>query len=65
MTLKPRTYQVLQRAVEEGISYGYRRAHKHLEEGQTPSEQSLKDAIEDAVMLNITEWFHIDDWSED
>lgn len=65
MGLTPRTYQVLERAVEEGVSYGYRRAHKHLDQGQTPSEQMLKDAIQDAVLNSITEWFHIDSDHED
>ena len=51
--------------MEEGVSYGYRRAHKHLDQGQTPSEQMLKDAIQDAVLNSITEWFHIDSDHED
>ncbi len=56
--VRVRTYEVLSRAVDEGISYGYRRAHKH---DPNPSEQAIKDAIELAVMGSICEVFSFDE----
>ena len=45
-------YVVVARAVEEGVNYGYNRAHKHTDE---PSAEQLKQAIEDSVLLHLTE----------
>jgi hypothetical protein len=33
--MKPKFHVILEQAVEQGVSYGYRRAHKHVE---NPSE---------------------------
>jgi hypothetical protein len=48
------TYKIVARAVEEGINYGWNRAHKHTE---TPNEQHIKQEIENAVMNSLTEIF--------
>ena len=45
-------YAVISRAVEEGVECGYNRAHKHTD---TPSKDGMITAIEDAVMLNLSE----------
>lgn len=45
-------------AVEEGVAYGYQRAHKHTDQ---PSEEAVKQAIEEAVLNAIGNWFHMDD----
>jgi hypothetical protein len=45
-------YAILSRAVQEGIEYGYNRAHKHTD---TPSEETFKECIENAIMNNICE----------
>jgi predicted Zn-dependent protease with MMP-like domain len=58
MSFKPKTWKVLQQAVETGVSYGYRRAFKHTE---TPTEDEIKQAIEQAVLNEISEWFDIAD----
>lgn len=50
----PKTYTILERAVEEGVLLGYRRAFKHTD---NPSESAIADAITDAVMLTITDVF--------
>ncbi len=50
----PKTYAILERAVEEGVLLGYRRAFKHTD---NPSESAIADAITDAVMLTITDVF--------
>lgn len=56
--MKVKTYPVLSRAVEEGVAYGWTRAHKHTD---NPSEDSVKDAIADAVMSSIGEFFTFDE----
>lgn len=57
MTMKVKTYDVLCRAIEEGVERGYRRAHKHTD---TPEEDHLKNAIVDAIMLEICGVFIFD-----
>jgi len=52
--MKPNTYVILQRAVEEGALLGYRRAFKHIE---NPTEEQMVDAIADAIMLTVSEVF--------
>jgi hypothetical protein len=56
--MKPNTYAILSRAVEEGVAYGWNRAHKHT---PTPTADEATEAITDAVMLEIAEWFTFDD----
>jgi NADPH-dependent 7-cyano-7-deazaguanine reductase QueF len=52
--MKPNTYVILQRAVEEGALLGYRRAFKRVE---NPTEEQIVDVITDAVMLTVSEVF--------
>lgn len=55
-------YDVLQRAVEEGIAYGWRRAWKHAE--QQPEEaiaEEVRNQLHEAVISSISDWFHFDD----
>lgn len=47
-------YAVLERAVEEGIAHGWRRAHKHTD---TPDEDAVRGELISAVMSEICEWF--------
>jgi hypothetical protein len=56
--MKVRAYSVLSRAVEEGVEYGWRRAHKHTE---TPDPETIKDQIMTGVMNEICEYFDFDD----
>ena len=56
--MKPDTYRVLQMAVRDGAAIGYHRAFKHDDE---PSEERIIDAIEQAVMAQICEWFRFED----
>lgn len=62
MGLKPKTFVVLQRAIEEGVARGYRRAHKHTD---TPEESAICTSIEEAVMGEICEVFDFDDKQEE
>lgn len=59
--LRVRTFAVLERAVEEGVALGYRRAHKHSER---PPEAHILDAVARAVLDAIDEVFAVDDESE-
>jgi len=52
--LVPKTYPLLERAIEEGVTYGYRKAHKH---DDAPSEFEICSAIADAVMIQISDTF--------
>lgn len=43
----PRPYDQIEAAVESAVSYGWRRAHKHVE---NPEEEHILQAISSAVM---------------
>ncbi len=60
--MRVRSYDVLRRAVEEGIDCGWQRAHKHSD---TPTADHIKDHIYGAVMNNIGEYFDFDDLATD
>ena len=57
ITPKVRLYPILARAVEEGIAYGYNRAHKHVDQ---PSEEAIRTAIHNAVMGELAEILNFD-----
>lgn len=52
-----RTYEVFRRAVEEGVDYGWMRAHKHED---TPGAETVKDQIVQAIMNDVCEVFAFD-----
>lgn len=52
--MQPRTNVILQLAIEEGVNRGWNLAHKHVEE---PTEEAIKQRIEEAVMAAIYEYF--------
>jgi hypothetical protein len=56
--MKPKLHKILETAVEQGVSYGYSRAHKHIE---NPSEGAIIDSIVEQVMNSLDEWFDFDD----
>jgi hypothetical protein len=58
MTMKVRTRKVLEEAIERGVRVGYSRAFKHVE---NPSEDSIFDAIENAILGEIYESFYFDE----
>jgi hypothetical protein len=53
---------VLSRAIEEGVSYGWQRAHKHTE---TPDPQLIKETIEQAIENSICEVFTFDEFLDE
>lgn len=60
--MKPNTYVILERAVEEGALLGYRRAFKHVE---NPSEEAIVEAIVNGVMLSVSEVFEFSEQTGD
>lgn len=52
--MKANMYKLIERCVEEGVQYGYTRAHKHTDH---PTQEQLEDQIIQAVMNEICEWF--------
>ncbi len=60
--MKPNTYVILQRAVEEGALLGYRRAFKRVE---NPTEEFIVEALTDAIMLSVREVFNFTHQSGD
>ena len=55
--MKPKIYTILAQAVEDGVKRGYRRAFKYVE---APNEESIIEAVDDAVMASILEYFTFD-----
>ena len=56
--MQPKTYKVLDRAIEEGIRYGINRSMKR--EHSLTDEQFI-DEVRNAIMNEICEWFDIAD----
>ncbi len=60
--MRVRAYDVFHRAVEEGISLGWHRAHKHTD---TPGEDAIKDHMLTEVLNSVSEYFVFEDPSDD
>jgi len=60
--LKPKSYPILLQAVEEGVLYGYNRAHKNVDR---PDEVLLVDCIVKHTVQSILEWFEIESVKSD
>jgi hypothetical protein len=56
--MKLRAYPVLRRAVEDGVAYGWRRAHKHSD---APGAETIDEQIVTAVLNEICQYFDFDD----
>lgn len=56
--MKPKFHKILEMAVGQGVSYGYRRAHKHIE---NPTEGAIIDNIVEQVMNSLDEWFDFEE----
>lgn len=54
--MKLKAYVIISDAVDQAISYGYNRAHKHTDE---PGAEGIKGAIYNEVMNRLSE---IIDW---
>jgi len=56
--MRPKTYRLVEMAVQEGVDYGYGRAFKYSDK---PSDSAIKEEILQAVMTQICEWFDFDE----
>ena len=56
--MKPKFREVLEMAISEGVQFGYKRAHKHVE---NPTEGAIIDSICENVMECIYEWFEFEE----
>ena len=56
--MKPKFLPVLEMCIENGLTLGYRRAFKHTDD---PTEEQITQAIKDAIMLELYEWFDFND----
>lgn len=56
--MRVRAYDVLRRAIEEGVEYGWRRAHKHTD---APDTETIKDQIVIGILNEVSEYFDFDD----
>jgi hypothetical protein len=52
--MKPNFRKVLEMALEEGVRFGYNRAHKHVE---NPHEDAVVDCVVESVVNSLYEWF--------
>lgn len=53
-SVRVRAYEVMSRAVDEGVAYGWNRAHKHDDH---PDSDAIRNAVSDAVLQEIGEYF--------
>lgn len=56
--MKPKFPPVLEMCIENGLKLGYQRAFKH---NDNPSDEEVHEAILQAVMNEIYEWFDFDE----
>ena len=56
--MKPKTFPVLEMAVDDGVSYGVHRAYKYTD---NPSHDEIIAQVTDAVMNSLCEWFDLSD----
>ena len=56
-TIRLRTGAIILRAIDDGVCYGWHRAHKHTD---TPDDEMIKSAIDLGVGNEISEWINFD-----
>ncbi len=56
--MKAKEYNLIAHCVETGVMLGWNRAHKHT---GTPDPEAIRDAIEQAVLNEICEWFNFEE----
>jgi hypothetical protein len=55
--LRVNIYKVVSEAVEQGVTYGYRRAHKHVD---NPDEEHMKQELFNGVLNALCEVIDFD-----
>ena len=56
--LVPKTYDLLDRCVSDGIAMGFTRAYKH---DSRPGDDVIRENIHREIMNEICTWFNIND----
>jgi hypothetical protein len=56
--MRPKFHKILETAIVQGVSYGYSRAYKHVE---NPTERAIIDSIVEQVMNSLDDWFEFED----
>jgi hypothetical protein len=56
--MKANEYYLITHCVETGVRLGWNRAHKHV---INPDPESIRSAIEMAVLSEISEWFDFEE----
>ena len=56
--MKAKEYNLIVQCVETGVMFGWNRAHKH---DTTPDPETIRNAIEVAVLNEICEWFDFEE----
>jgi hypothetical protein len=59
--MKPKFRNVLEMALEEGVRYGWNRAHKYNPE---PDIDAAADSIVQCIMDTLDEWFDFEENNE-
>ena len=59
--MKPKILPVLEMCIDNGLSYGYRRAFKH---DDNPTEEFITNTIKESIMLELYEWFDMENNNE-
>ena len=60
--IKLSPYEMVRDAIQAGVTYGLRRAHKHVE---NPSDEQIVEAITQAVMTDLCDVLDFDTAQED
>ena len=55
--MKPDTYKLIEKCIEDGVAYGLHRAYKHTDK---PTAEQVQEKIRQAIMNEICEWFKFD-----
>jgi len=56
--VKPNVVKLLEMCIQDGLAYGWHRAHKH---NDAPSPDEIQEAQQTAIMGEIWEWFDMND----
>ena len=55
--MKPKFLHVLEMCIENGLTYGYRRAFK---KNDKPKEEQITEQIKKSIMHELYEWFDME-----
>lgn len=50
----PKTHKVLEQCIEDGLAYGWNKAHKHTD---TPTAEQIQQSQLEQIFNEIYEWF--------